>query len=116
MEGQRGSSEKFLRAQEQVRRMKKFYAHLRVYIMVNLVILALKFQLFDYFLGKGIKDPNFYTWLEWNIIGTPLLWGIGLLVHGLVVFKLGAFTWKSLKPKFLSQWEDRQLKKYMDQD
>jgi len=116
MEEQSGASEKFVRAQKQVERIKKFYGHLRVYIVVNLVILAFKFQLFDYFTEKGIEDSGFYNWLEWNIIGTPVVWGIVLAIHGFKVFKFGAITWKTIKPKALEQWEDRQLKKFMDQD
>ena len=116
MEEQSGASEKFVRAQKQVERIKKFYGHLRVYIVVNLVILAFKFQLFDYFTGKGIADSGFYNWLDWNIIATPVLWGIGLLVHGLVVFKFGAITWKTIKPKALERWEDEQLEKFIREE
>ncbi|MFX0556684.1 2TM domain-containing protein [Maribacter sp. CXY002] len=106
---------KFLKAQERVNDMKKFYRHLRVYSIVNVVLLFVKLNLFEWFKGDydWMQSANFTNWFSINIIGTPLLWGIGLAIHGLYVFKLKSKSWKELKPEFLRRWEEKQLEKIL---
>lgn len=108
-------SQKFLKAQKRVNDMKKFYRHLRVYVIINILLLVVKLNLYEWFNGEyeWMQSPNFTNWFSINIIGTPLLWGIGLLIHGLYVFKLKSRTWQELKPEFLKKWEERQLEKIL---
>lgn len=78
-------------AKEYVNELKGFYIHLFVYILVNagLVILNL------------ILHQN---WWYWVVFG----WGIGLVSHALSVFARGSLFGRS--------WEEKQIKKYMDQN
>ncbi len=87
--------------------LKGFYSHLVVYLIINLLGLL-------FFLMYGVAnmdkladlDPNIREWLSWNVILTPLLWGIGLFFHWLYAFQK--------KPSSLRDWEERQIKKYME--
>lgn len=110
--------EKRLKARKRVDDMKKFYRHLRVYIIINVLLLVVKFNLFQWFKDdyEWLQSPQFNDWFSWNVFGTPVLWGLGLLVHGLYVFKLKSKSWQELKPKFLKDWEKRQIEKFINED
>ena len=81
------------RAKKRVKAIKGFYIHAMVYVLVNGLILLLKFQKND--------DIEFHDWG----IG---LWGIGLLIHGLSVFL----------PNFIfgKDWEEKKIRELMDKD
>ncbi len=106
-------SEKYIKAQKRVNQIKRFYKHLKVYIIASLLLFWVKFILFDFFTEKGIQDEGFYDWLEWNTIGTPIIWAIGLIIQGVYVFKFKSATWKEIKPKSLKDWETKQLNKFL---
>lgn len=104
------------RAKKRVEQLGKFYKHLRVYIVVNLALLIIKLNLYEVFTDNGITDSGFYNWWEWNIIGTPLLWGLGLSVHAFYVFVLKGDKFFDLKPNFVKKWEARQLEKFIREE
>ncbi len=96
-------------AKKRVKEIKGFYAHLRAYILVNILILLLRIGIVDLITERNANvDPSFFDWLDINVLITPLLWGVGLLIHGLFVFQY-KFT-------FLKSWEDRQIKKIMEEE
>lgn len=111
-------SEKFLKAQKRVNDMKKFYRHLRIYIIINLLLLVVKLNLFNWFKDDyaWMQNPQFSDWLNWNLLGTPVLWGIGLFAHGLYVFKFKSQSWQELKPGLIKRWEKRQLDKFLREE
>ena len=92
---------KYNRAKKRVKEVKDFYSHLTVYIVVNLVLLALNIGLFQ---GNftNIKIPT------WSMVTTPFFWGIGLFFHWLHVFKD--------KISFLRGWEERKIREYMEKE
>lgn len=108
--------QKLARAQKRVASIKKFYRHLRIFIIANLILLFFKFKALNFFEDKGVQDQDFLNWFEWNIIGTPVLWGIGLVIHAVYVFSFDAKPFKELKPKFLKEWEERQIRKFMENE
>jgi len=116
MEKQENYTEKLARAQKRVEDIKKFYRHLRVYIVINILLLIVKYRALDFLTDKGFQDQGFLDWFQWNFLSTPVIWGIGLIVHALYVFKFDAKPLKELKPKFLKDWEARQIQKYMDEN
>ena len=116
MEEKDNYTKKLARAQKRVNDIKIFYRHLRIYIFINVLLLFIKYRALDFFAEKGIQDPGFLDWFQWNLISTPVVWGIGLLLHALYVFKFQAKPLKELKPKFLEDWEKRQIQKYMDEN
>jgi hypothetical protein len=97
------------RARKRVDEIKGFYGHLTAYIAVNAVLLLARGKIHFMLLSKGaLGDPEFLNWIDWNIYGTPIIWGVGLLTHGLYVFKMNPFFGKN--------WEERQIEKYMNKD
>ncbi len=84
---------KYLQAKKRVKQIKGFYIHALVYVLVNVMILILKFQ----------KYGN----IEFNDWGIGL-WGIGLAIHGLSVFL----------PNFIlgKNWEERKILELMEKE
>ncbi len=100
------------KAQARVKELKQFYKHLVTYILVNVVLLAFSGRITFILLGKGaLGNPEFLEWVNWNILGTPIIWGIGLLIHAIVVFKPNLF-----KFSFFKRWEERKIKEFIEQD
>ena len=104
------------KAQKKVENIKNFYRHLRVYMVINIILFFLIYGAMDFFGKNSFQNQGFINWYLWNLIGTPVLWGIGLLFHALYVFGLKSRTLSELKPKFLKDWEERQIKKYMEEN
>ncbi|MEK6155548.1 2TM domain-containing protein [Flavobacteriaceae bacterium 3-367] len=110
-------SDRYIAAQKRVARIKGFYRHLTIYIIANIALIVLKVYAFDFFPDYDMTDESFRSWLGWNIVLTPIFWGLGLLFHGLHVFAFKSKPLKELlKPPFVKRWEERQIQKYMDGD
>lgn len=111
-------NESYIKARKRIEDMKKFYRHLRIYIIVNVLLLLIKLNLFNWFKDDydWLQSPQFNDWMGWNFLGTPVLWGIGLLAHGLYVFTFKSKPWQELKPGFLKRWEERQLERILKEE
>ena len=90
-------------ARKKVKKIKGFYSHLRVYLIVNLIIIIAN-------LNKDIFTDGIHAsgLSEWQTYSTAFFWGIGLVAHGLSVFSSEWF--------FGSDWEQRKIQKYMDKE
>ena len=97
------------RAKKKVKRIKGFYKHLTVYLIVNAVIVLEGFRGLDLLkMSEAHIDPAFLEWLFWNVLSVPVLWGIGLMIHGIRVFVPGMQVFR--------QWEERQVRKFMEKE
>ena len=67
-------------ATDRVRAKKGFYSHLTIYIVINLMLVAIWF-----FTGAG------YFWPMWVMLG----WGIGLVINGVAVFSRRDTGWEN---------------------
>jgi len=67
-------------AHERVKAKKGFYSHLTVYVLVNLMLVAIW-----YFTGAG------YFWPMWVI----LFWGIGLIFNAVTTFSRHDISWET---------------------
>ena len=85
---------KYLRAKDQVREIKKFYTSLVFYVV---------FISFLAYLNYYTNDFR-YMWFLWPAAG----WGIGLIFQA-----AKAFNWS---PFFNRDWEDRKVKEFMEQE
>ena len=85
---------KYMRAKEQVERLKKFYRNLTSYIVVITGLAVLNYYV------NGWS----YMWFLWAAFG----WGIGILFHAIGTFNLNPF--------FGRDWEKRKIREYMDKD
>ncbi|QTD37816.1 2TM domain-containing protein [Polaribacter batillariae] len=95
---------KYLLAKKRVEKIKGFYVHLAVYIIVNIFISAIIiYGLASDSNGEyGFKGAitHFGTYSTW------LFWGIGLFFHWLGVFGTNLF--------FGKDWEKKKIEKYMN--
>jgi hypothetical protein len=97
------------RAKKMVKELKDFYNHVKAFILVNILLLLVKSEFLELITLKGESvDPDFLDWLDWNFIITPVLWGIGLLIHGMYAHRY--------KFEFIRDWESRQIQKYIQQE
>jgi hypothetical protein len=86
-------------AYKRVKRIKGFYIHALVFVVINIAIV---FSNFDR--SSGGLDAL----LRWDTYSTALFWGIGLAAHGLSVFGRNIF--------FGSDWEEKKIQELMKKD
>ena len=95
---------KYLLAKKRVEKIKGFYIHFAVYIVVNIFISGIIIYGLandsDNEFGIGGAMTHFGTYSTW------LFWGIGVFFHWLGVFGSNLF--------FGKDWEKKQIDKYMD--
>lgn len=103
-------STKYSKAKKRVDDIKGFYYHLTVYILVNIALLVLRSPIIIFFAdgSSDQSDMGFLEWVDLNILLTPLVWGIGLLIHYLAVF--------GVTPGFIKKWEKRKIDQYLEED
>ncbi|MDX6183375.1 2TM domain-containing protein [Flavobacterium sp. Fl-77] len=95
------SDEHYNMAYKKVKRIKGFYSHLRVYLIINVLLIIS--NLSRNFIGSGFNEERLF---EWHTYSTALFWGIGLLAHALSVYGRDIF--------FSDAWEERKIKEIMD--
>ena len=86
---------RYLEAQKRVKKLKGFYIHATVYVLVNLFLIARNVQQ-----GDSLYDIDVY----W----TAIFWGVGLLGHASSIFLPGFFLGKD--------WEEKKIRELMDKD
>ena len=91
-------NERYERAANRVKRIKGFYTHAVVYVVVNLMIVIVNIQNLD-------AGESYFQWQNFTTLG---FWGIGLLAHGLSVFMPSIILGKN--------WEERKIKELMDNE
>lgn len=89
----------YKRAKKRVEKLKGFYTHLAVYIIVNIFIIVLHMK------GNWNHPRGFW---EFGTFSTAIFWGIGLLAHAVSVFGQNFFLGKN--------WEEEKLKKFMEDE
>ena len=87
---------KYQQALKRVKRIKGFYMHLMVYIIINIGLLIV---------NNNNSTENFWRWQNFR---TVLFWGIGLLAHGMSVFMPALLMGKD--------WEERKIKELMEKE
>lgn len=87
---QRTEEKRLARARERVAQIKGFYAHLIIFVAVLVLLFAV----------DASTGGNW--WVQWVFLG----WGIGVLAHAFAIF--------GSAPGFISRWEERKVREYMD--
>ncbi|MDH7447086.1 2TM domain-containing protein [Aquimarina sp. 2201CG14-23] len=85
---------RYERAKERVDELKKFYNNLFSYIVIIGFLAGL-----NYYLNEWRN-----AWFLWAAFG----WGIGLAFHAVKAYRLN--------PMFDKDWEERRIRKYMDEE
>ncbi|MDC7993817.1 2TM domain-containing protein [Altibacter sp. HG106] len=96
------------RARKKVDAIKGFHGHLKVFVVINLLLVILRMELGKLITGTVELDEAFSHWLDWNTYFSTGLWAIALLIHGLYVYR-DSFG-------FVKRWEDRKMKEFLDND
>lgn len=89
---------KYEQAIARVKRIKSFYTHALVYVVVNIMLVIVNIQNLD--VGE--------SYFQFKNFQTLFLWGIGLLAHGMSVFLPNIIMGKD--------WEERKIKQYMEEE
>lgn len=84
-------------AKKRVKDLKGFYSHFMVYILVNLLLLLLKYS----------KLETNETFFSFDTFSTTLFWGIGLIAHALSVYVKGIWLGRD--------WETKKIEQIMQQ-
>jgi hypothetical protein len=96
---------KFERAQRRVARIKGFYRHAVIFVVINGCLVILRDKIGVAIFGEiALDNPRIMSWVDWNLY----VWLIILVVHAILVFKK--------TPYLVKDWEKRQIQKYMDED
>ena len=103
--GEHADDPNYNAAYKRIKRLKRFYSHLKIFIIVNIIIIVSSLTR-DKSAGLLVMDLSGLT--EWHTYSTAFFWGIGLLAHALSVFGTDWF--------FGSDWEKRKIQKYMEKD
>ena len=89
---------KYQEALKRVKKIKGFYTHAIVYVVINLMIAIINIQ----HLGEG------ESYFQFKNFSTAFFWGIGLVAHGLSVFLPSMVMGKN--------WEEKKIKELMDKE
>ncbi|WP_046757046.1 2TM domain-containing protein [Kordia jejudonensis] len=90
--------ELYLQARKKVEKIKGFYVHFAVYIVINIVLLTIIAANMD-------AGDNFWTFGHFS---TAIFWGVGVAFHALGAFGTNLFFGKN--------WEDRKIREYIDRE
>lgn len=102
-------NEVYKKAKKKVDEQKRFYYHLSVYIIINIALLFMKG---DYIIFSENVDfeqrEKIKEWFDRTLSVIPILWGIGLIIQGALIF---------IKSFFLNaEWEKQKIKKYLNKN
>ena len=105
--GEDNKFSKYERAKEKVASIKRFYNHVLVFLIINIILYFLRNKFVFILVSKeAFGNPEFLDWIDWNVYGTTIVWGIILAIHGITVF--GNISWH------MKKWEDRKIQKYLN--
>ncbi|MBL4605566.1 MAG: 2TM domain-containing protein [Flavobacteriaceae bacterium] len=94
---------KYQRAKKRVEKLKGYYSHLAVFIIVNTIISITKI-VHDMDDGKTLVEAFF----RYDAFSLWLWWGIGMLFHTYKVFGASLL--------FMNKdWEEKKIKEYMNE-
>ena len=92
--------------EKNVKRMKNFYNHVQIFVIMMFVLLLLSDIIVSFFEAR-ITNPNSLNWIKANIWVNAVLWLFGLIIHGIYVFKF--------KANFIDKWEQTKMEELMKQ-
>ncbi|WP_202700820.1 2TM domain-containing protein [Flavobacterium sp. UGB4466] len=97
------TDESYNLAYRKVKKIKGFYTHLKVYLIVNAIIIVSNLNR-DYF-SHSVYENGL---LDWRTYSTAICWGVALGIHAFTVFGPDIF--------FSSEWEQKKIQKYMERE
>jgi len=98
MKTQLEKNDSYFRAKEKVQKVKRFYIHLIVYIILVILLVS------NYLILE--EDNQFFDLFILSNSIVVIVWAIIIGLHAWIVFKGRLF--------FKQSWEDKKLKEYLD--
>ena len=95
--GEENQDPRYNMAYKQVKKIKGFYTHLLIYILINAFLII-----------RGVIFKDNQEFWRWETFSTAILWGIGLVFHAFSVFGKNVF--------FSSKWEERKINELMEKE
>ncbi|MDX1364457.1 2TM domain-containing protein [Arenibacter latericius] len=91
------------RAKRRIEELKGFYVHLVIFVVINLSISINKIL-------RNIQDGETFWDAFWDFgtFAVWIFWGVGLIFHASKTFNYNPF--------FSKEWEEKQIKKFMEED
>ena len=99
--------EKYKRAKKRIENIKRLYAHVVLFFIATILLLAFKGRILNFLVSKGITDKGFLHWAELNIVLIPVIWAIVLIFAGIYLLRF--------KPGFIKNWEIRKVKEFLEE-
>ncbi len=93
------NSKEYQYAKNRVKKLKGFYIHFAIYLIINAMIV------FGTFYDRPFNDDNFF---RFETFSTAIFWGIGLFFHGISVFG------KNIT--FNKDWEEKKIQEFIEKD
>ena len=90
--------ERYQLAAKRVKRLKGYYFHVLIFIVINTIVVILNLRNLD--AGE--------SYFQWHNFITLAFWGIGLLSHGASVFLPNIIFGKN--------WENKKIKEFMNKE
>jgi predicted membrane channel-forming protein YqfA (hemolysin III family) len=88
-------NKKYIEANKKVKSLRRFYIHLFIFLIVNIVLL------FNLIMLEKDESLNTFIWLILNIMVT---WSIGLIIHAWRVFDRKILFSKKYKEKKIQEF------------
>ena len=101
---------KLARIQEKVGRIKSFYNHLILYILVNFIFtFSANFSEINIHIYNGFKISNQWANFDsYKVYPLWLVWGVILIINAVALF--------SIPMLFGNKWEEKKIEEYMKED
>jgi hypothetical protein len=97
-------NQKYVQAKKRVKKIKGFYVHFAVYLIINIFLSGI--IIFGLTNNSGNEYNYGQAMRHFGVYSTWLFWGIGLFFHWLGVFGANLLFGKN--------WERKQIEKYMN--
>ena len=94
----------YIAAKKKVKKIKGFYIHFLVYVLVNIFISGV----IVFGLTRGDDRTFFNAITNFGVYATWVFWGIGVFFHWIGVFEVVSFIGKD--------WEDKKIKELMEKE
>jgi hypothetical protein len=95
----------YKQAVKRVKRIRNFYNHLQIFVIIMTPILLFSNAIIGFF-ESYIDNGNTLEWVKVYIWINALLWFIGIVIHGLFVFKD--------RVNFIDKWEKNKVSEFMN--
>lgn len=100
MEPNLQQEKRFIIAKKRVEKIKKFYKHLAIYVIVNIFLTSV-------FIFGDMQDGDTFSeaFFQYKNIAIWIYWGFGILYQAITIFGNGLF--------FSKDWQERKIDEYV---